>query len=387
MRNIDERLARTFSLASARHWRPLPAAIVAALSLVAASCGGSSGTATAEAADDVGIQEAWGDYVSPIQQFLGEDGFVGFGNDDELAQLERQAEEQIVACMKAEGFEYIPADHGISQAISGDEDLPYGSRAWTEVYGFGVTTQRFPESSVSPEAVGFPDEMIGDYSEEDDPNAAYLDSLSDSEREAYNAALWGDDIMFEEPPDEESSEVTTMDEYEPSGCQAIAYEEAFGGGGGGGFYEAFGDEIQELYERMESDPRVTEAEQDIEACVSEQGLDYLSATDAWEYFEPKLQAFDQGPPEGSEDWTEDEWIEWQEAQGPTGVGPALTDEQKNELAELQTEEIEMALAAYDCGGSMVAMASLYQEVLTEYETEFLDTHADEIAQYEGSEGG
>ncbi len=276
--------------------------------------------------------------------------------------------------------------------IEENEELPYGSKEWVEKYGFGVTTQWYPESMVAPEAVGYPDEGVGGEMEtHEDPNAAYLDSLTESEQDAYYEALHGDEPEIDESMTEEEIDAAYED-YEPTGCYNTAWEEAFGGGQDlNTFYNTYGDEIEDMYTRMEADPRIVEAEEQVRSCVEGEGVTYVSETDAYEYFEPKLAELDNTlyggeqaqvePPEGFEEWSaEDQDAWWEENYSE----PEVTSEQKAQLAELQKEEIDAAVANYNCGGGYQQQAKLYQEVMTDYENEFLETHADDLAQYEGS---
>ena len=139
--------------------------------------------------------------------------------------MRREAERLTATCMREQGFEYTPQDVDNGSFFGGiGDDLPYFSDEWVEKYGFGITTQSFPQSQVG-DLVGYNDErgILNGSEIPQDPNQEYLETLSEGEREAYEAALWG------LPPDFGEGEPTEEDfaNFEPSGCQFEAFDEAF----------------------------------------------------------------------------------------------------------------------------------------------------------------
>lgn len=103
-------------------------------------------------------------------------------------------QEKIAACMKTAGFQYIPVP-----VAAADPAAPiYGDRAWTEKHGYGISESDLATSVESKQ----------------DPNTALTKKMTDSERTAYNAALYG------------NSGVVTL----PNGDSAVSV----GQGGGGG---------------------------------------------------------------------------------------------------------------------------------------------------------
>ncbi len=60
----------------------------------------------------------------------------------------------------------------------------------------------------------------------------------------------------------------------------------------------------------------------------------------------------------------------------------LDDEGRAELAVLQAEEIAIAVATDECGGSQAELSALDREIRSEYEQRFLDENADRVSAFE-----
>ncbi len=359
----------------------------AAVALFAAGCGASdSASPDSGEAEEIAAET----YESPIAEFLGFDVDQDWNSDEsqaEWAEQERQIQEAVVACMAAEGFEYTPEDS--SQFIVFDEDseeLEWGTREWTEKYGFGNSTQWFSQSEVGPDLVGY-DDLDGSGEEYVDPNGDYLETLSGAEQDAFYEALHGVQPEFDETLSDEEQQAV-WENYEPTGCYATAYE-ATADGAEAQFYDEFSDDLNDLYERIDSDPRVQQLRDEAEACIVGKGFEYYDDEELWEYSETQLEGI-------GHDWESDPF------EG-TGLDPEtmsdkeldlfyselnqLSDEDREQLAEVQAAEIEMALVYLDCGAGWRASEAIYNEVRIELEEEFLAANADRIAEYEGSAGG
>lgn len=162
--------------------------------------------------------------------------------NDYYSELYAQAEEQIVLCMAAQGFQYLPFDH--SQIDLGAEPITE-TLEYAEEHGFGIAT-------LDP-AADVPEGMI---SELEDPNTDYISSLSDREREAYFNALAG--------PGNESA---------ADSCQGKAFDQAFP------FiavFEEFGYDDGEVRDFVDADPRVVEEQSQWNLCMAEAGYAYIN---------------------------------------------------------------------------------------------------------------
>ncbi len=370
-------------------------AALAAFTLLTAACGGGSTTSASSAADE-GI-ESFDDleWESPIAEFLGQDTSFDFNSDEAQAEFTAQAteaEEQIAACMRAEGFEYIPVDQGQFAFFGGDsEELPYFSTEWIAKYGFGITTQRFAQSEVGPDLVGYDDSQFdaADEAMPEDPNQTYVESLSETEQTAYFEALYGDEPDLPEDATEADYEAA-YENWEPSGCANEAWEDiGFGGGDEMNFYEEFGDDLDALYERIEADPRVAEHNDEVAACVADKGLVYAGMEDLYERWESQLSEL-QGGGFGP---MMDEEIDFESMSDEeldaffADQSFELSDEDKATLGELQAEEIELANTVVECGGGPLNDEVVLGDIRVEYEREFLETNADRLSGFEGSDSG
>ena len=356
-------------------------ALAAALALLAAACGSPD---TTEAG-------------SPLAEFLGQDLFGADGFDEAaFAEEQRQREEAIAACMADQGFEYIPRDTSAFAAAVRPDDIEFDSREYAETYGFGITTERYSQEEVGPELVGhrfaaFEEAM------EDDPNADIVEAMDDGTREAYYAALYGDEDLFgdfdpETMTDEELEELESSFTFEPQGCDG----EAWADNANNDFFQEFDEELTELYRAVEDDPRLQQRQDEVSECVAEEGFEFSGLdedgyTALYTRFEEDLNRIEEmigGFP--GEDLTDEDFatMSEEELEAIFNAPREFTPEARELLGELQRQETELAVAVYDCGGSFGANEDLFREVSAEYEQRFLDEHADRLAQYraDGSDG-
>ncbi|MGF1599917.1 MAG: hypothetical protein ACFCVK_23910 [Acidimicrobiales bacterium] len=350
-------------------------ALVSVVALAVSACGGS---------DDVEAGSGEG-LSSPIAEFLGQEQY-SFGGDNEAAEQrfiedERARQELIAACMREQGFEYTPVDPAETIFFGPGGEDEWGSEEWVAEYGFGYTTQWFSQSEVGPELVGYDDAQMQEQ-EVNDPNQEAIDAMSESEQEAYYAALYGDPDdfpAFDESMTEEEIEAQMEGfEFEPSGCQG----EAFAEDETSAFYQEFNDEISEMYERIESDPRIIEAQQEVASCVTDKGFDFTDEQAFYEEIEGELMAIDQRVNESMPTFSDEEMADMTpEQMDELFSGRTLTDEDKADLAELQAREIDVAVAVHECGGGFGNQQQMLMEVVAEYEQLFLEDNADAVAKY------
>lgn len=375
-------------------------AILFAVALGATACGDSGETTAAGASAEDGPQSYEDiEYESPLMDFLGVDTSTDFNSDESQAQFAEETtkiEESIAQCMREQGFEYTPLDQSaFTTFATGDDDLPWGSRAWTEKYGYGITTQRFSQTQVGPDLVGWNDEQAAAFEEsgDTDPNQAYVESLAPADQDAYYEALWGNEPELEPDATEEEWEEAYAN-FEPTGCQAEAWEasDTFGGPEQD-FYMEFGDEIDDLYERLEADPRVADHISEVTSCMAERGLDYSTNNMEELYDKYETAMADIGPNMfgdplieaglDPEDMTPEEIDEFYEST----FDAELSDGDKELLGQLQAEEIEHAIATWDCNGSDLQLEVLFSEIRIEYENDFLAENADRLSEFEATAEG
>ena len=129
-----------------------------------------------EAGDDPAVEEDETPVAesSPIGAFFADGG----GFDAALADYTARVNERIVVCMANQGFEFIPDSTGAGPGGGGAAQQArseLSERAWTEQWGFGISTsfESFASGITS------------------NPNFALVAALSPAEREIWTDTLFG----------------------------------------------------------------------------------------------------------------------------------------------------------------------------------------------------
>ena len=193
--------------------RLLVTAVAAALTLT--GCGVVPGTGEAK----LTYQD------SPLSKYLESVFSGGLGPDatdqerqEYYNEQNRKTEELVAQCMTKQGFEYVPNTQNGSITINSDTDDMWrpDDRDWVEKWGYGAVNNpwREQEETPGPEATEPPP----------DPNQAYIDSLSEAEREAFYEALWG---KQEVDPDADPDAPQEWS-WENGGCYGWAQHEVQG---------------------------------------------------------------------------------------------------------------------------------------------------------------
>ncbi|WP_459643842.1 hypothetical protein [Kineococcus sp. NUM-3379] len=299
---------------------------------VLTACSGSPGTAgTAEPAREL-----------PLEQYFDSVYGGGLGEEEREKQLAERVErsEGIVAqCMKEQGFEYTPnttATEGGDSSEAWDLD----SRKWVSQYGYGVVEQPGQAEAETGSAA------------EEDPNAAYVASLPESEQAAYREALAGPEPTEEEQAALESGEGEWN--WEDAGCSGKAAHESMGE-----FplesdeYEGLNDAITKFFEDQATWPELAELDASWSTCMAEAGHPGFTAQQ-----DAQMSV-----------WNEQG--ELQGADGPDGEpDPAA-------LEALGKKEVELALADLDCR-QRTDYKSKFEDVSFEKQQQFVDDHRTEL---------
>jgi len=294
--------------------------VVLAAALFVAACGGSDDTAT-----EISLDYA----ESPINDLLGIDIEV---RDGDLIALEHNAEVGVAECMKAAGFEYRPVDFS-EQFGGGPGEVDTDSREFAELSGYGISTR--PLSAFDPAELA-------------DPNDDIRAGLSTAELEAYQQALYGN-----APPDGEPISLADQD-----GCVAESYATLYEAEGQlqnvGQFFSDFADELTALEERLRSDPRFIELEEQWSACMNDQGYSVATREDIFVELQARMaEVGDPGIEPG-----EDPPVDWQEA-----------------ADEVSAWERGAAVADWDC---TTVVEDEMRALRYGYEALFLDENSDRL---------
>jgi hypothetical protein len=343
--------------------------------LLVAACGGG-GAADPEA---TGTDEEATEESSSEGETMAD--FFGYGTEDPEAQeaeyreQEARIQESIRQCMAEAGFEYQPVLPPEGSFMVGEE---WDEEEYVRTQGFGITTWYGNEELNEP----------GPEVEWIDPNQEMLEGMSESESTAWYEALYGTPEQQEEGSKtvvdpETGEEYMEMTGYGP-GCSGEAYEAEYGSmEDTNALWEELQTEMDAMYQQVQADPRIVELDQEWAACMAERGFEYESMTAMQESIYPDFQArFEEivGPNGGYADpfegWTQEEIDAFFEEKSQEEIDAFFASAQAESeqsidmeaLGALQQEEIDLALADFECRGDYY---EVYQEVSAEYEGDFI----------------
>jgi len=325
---------------ASRRWRVTLGAGACVLGLLLSACGEEDGESDGGGGSPHG----------PLAEFLG--WSADFSAPEEMAERESRrqyrVEELVAECMAGHGFEYLPQRPDDRSATTNEEYdrimvlQREDPERFAKEYGYGMTTM--------PEIGG----SAGVY---EDPNWEIRESLSPEEREAYDRALWG------EWPEVQDGEAAT--EPENPGCYSQASDQVYGSGADYERWESINQQINELYERIESDPRVLAATEARSECMAEAG--FPGMTEIYS---------------GSETVSERRAAMTREGDSLAGESPLSTappEPDAQRLAELQEFERTIGYADYRCRREHYD--PVRSQVRDEFETEFIEAHRAELEAY------
>ena len=338
---------------------------------------GPAGSDTAEPDD--------GEDASPLAEFLGGQGPFVSGQAgggmvmradaaSELSEEDRQkmrdVQDLVASCMNDAGFEYVPVSSDAEGPAEFEDAFALDPDEFAEQYGYGISTMALegPESD-----------------QPTDPNQEIREGLSAAAQEAYDKALWGDmagssgpnGVTIAKPRPGAAPEGSTSTQASESGCQTKAAEEIYGkadevAGPDLSAFDGLFDDLGALYERVNNDPRVIEAQRAWADCMAAAGFgDFGAPDEAREsVFSRMNELYGDGDGDDAEDGGSGQSIRI--GGGPKDIDPA-------ELEEVRTYELDVAGADHDC--QQDGYADLLQDVSFELETQFVEEHRAELERY------
>lgn len=334
----------------------------AAVVLTLAACGGG-GERPDRPMPDLDSTPEFG----PIEQ-LWQDAYADV-DADEASDKQMRVEELVAQCMAGEGFEYTPVDYGAAgtelpmPTTDDGETLASGTLEYAQQYGYGITTNPWAGSG-APDPAATAQAWV-------DPNQEYLDSMTESEMAAYQAALYGEEPSFTDDEDWDNWHPT----WEEQGCYGFANHEVYGDQmGNGGDDNEWADleaEVDTLWASVETDPRVAEATESWASCMSDAGHPGLTAVhDAEDSISSAVNAvYDDDDPHADLD------------DDPTPEDVAAADAALQEsIAEITPQEISLAVADYTCRDE-VDYDRIRHAVSVDLQQEFYDAHKVELETY------
>jgi hypothetical protein len=250
-----------------------------------------------------------------------EDAYIG---RDASARAQREVENNIASCMKAQGFDYTPVDPTAQQqALTGKANL--SEEEYTEQFGYGIST------------------LFGKGNAQADPNERLRASLSGADRTAYDRALFG-----ENPGVTFSEAVDSGDFSELGGCTRQATEAVYGGSAA---LSSLVEKFDELDERIIQDQRMVKATEKWSACMLEKGYRYEEPDEIDSDIEERFKSI-----------------------VGTGTRPGATTAEQGTsydsaaLTQLQADEVKIAQADRDCEKKEIAPVE--EVVRPQYEKTF-----------------
>ena len=367
-----------------RKWMT-PTALAA---FVIAACGGGG------AADPEGTGTTADDGVETMADFF------GYGTDDpEAAEAEYRAQEAriqeaIRACMAKAGFEYQPMVPPEDSFMVGED---WDEEEWVRTQGFGISTWYGNEEDTTSDVPERAEEWV-------DPNQEMLDAMSESEQTAWYEALYGTEEENMEGAtteiDPETGEEYTMTTGYGAGCNGEAYEAEYGETAATDeLWQEINPAMEAMYQQVQADPRIVELDQEWSACMADAGYEYESMSAMQEAVYTDFQArFDEivGPNGGFADpfadWTQAEIDAFFEEKSQEEIDAFFAEAEQasrenvdmEALAALQQEEIDLAVADFECRGDYY---EVFQEVSEEYEADFVAANREILEQIRDAQGG
>lgn len=271
------------------------------------------------------------------------------------AQAQARVEELIAECMAEQGFEYVPrtAAGPMPQAATAVEDDGLDPIEYAQQWGYAITTgppDEGPGPSPSPEVV--------------DPNEELRAGMTETERTAYDTALWGVPL---DPADGEEYVEPTGDQR---GCHTVANDAVYGSGveEDDPFADLM-DEMSRMWESVGTDDRVLAAQAEWAACMTDAGHPGLASVGDGEKV-----VLDLVQPILDEVWAT---VPEDAAEEERRAAQALIDER---TAAITPQEIEIAVADMTCR-EQVRYEDVYAEVDRDLQQQFYDAHRAELEQW------
>ncbi|AXH34265.1 hypothetical protein DVJ78_01445 [Humibacter sp. BT305] len=272
----------------------------------------------------------------PLQDYL--DRIQVMPSEDEQRETNAEIEEVTARCMTELGFEYQPSADSGGFIVADAGQLDPTSPEFMRTYGYGVSTNPW-----------------GDPGEYEDPNQEYRDSLSDSQLDAYQDALYGD------PVDVDGSDTGGTWDWTKSGCSGRAFHEVLGDDSGFDDPEvtAVAQAQSTIQTEAAESPAVKETLATWADCMGSAGYDVKTKDEPRAAIQREMDALWAELPDGS---TED----------PASIAPDPT-----KLSDLQAKEVATATADADCSEQSGYDTALAEEV-QQREAAYVAEHRDEL---------
>ncbi|MDP9495953.1 MAG: hypothetical protein M3P87_12025 [Actinomycetota bacterium] len=361
------------------------------VSLVIAACGGGG----------AGVEEETGS-SEPETSESGDEtmaDFFGYGSTDdpEAQQAEFQAQEariqeSIRQCMAGSGFEYQPILPPQGSFVVYDET---NEEERVRTQGFGITTWYGNEETTDTTSMA--EEWV-------DPNQEMLEAMSQSEQDAWYAALYGTQEEQMEGShtevDPETGEEYVMTEGYGAGCQGEAYEAEYGEmNNTEDLWAEINPAMEAMYQQVQADPRIVEMDQGWSTCMAAAGYEFESpmkmGETVYEDFQTRFDAIvgaNGGYADPFEGWSQEEIEAFMAEKTEEELNAFFQEAEQSAreaidmdaVAAIQQEEIDLAVADFEC---REGYNETYQAVSEEYEADFIAANREVLEQIRDAQGG
>ncbi|WP_166984862.1 hypothetical protein [Canibacter zhoujuaniae] len=323
--------------------RALPTiAILASSLLVLSGCGSQN---NASSAADLDYDKL------PLNQFFNEIYSANDYDADKAYETLVKAEEKIASCMQDQGWDYTPnppkREDFSDDYSSSDDDLSYDSREYAEKHGYGIT--EVPG--------GLNDEDI-DGAQQVDPNQDYVNSLSDSERDAYYESLQGPSLTEEQMAAIEAGEAS-WDDYDQGCYGSIRHDEMSQDPIGAlqddpeikDLLEKIGELANSEYDKTHADYPFHDLDRELSDCLAKAdvGLDNLGDQSAQDIL----------------------WEEYNELAAASDDSGETSSASPEELEAFKKREREVAVAEWDCK-EKIGYHKKHYDITFERQTQFVN---------------
>lgn len=297
-------------------------------------------------------------FTMPLDPYRAVTGSLASLDAEKIAADLTREDELRAQCMREQGFEYFytPAtaeevlrELGRSRQAAPTTWDEYGTVTFAKKYGYGSV--HYPD--VEEQSV--PDVEVP---QGPDPETEYLESLSESDRQAWDAALYGDP---ESRQPSENGETPDPDAWKTEGCRGWAEHEATGGK-----MKAIDDpEFAELIDAIfnatatpDNDEDLATLEKEWSQCMAADGFSFASRQDAAFTIEEEADAL----------WPRD----------ADGKLDANREPSEQELERFFTErEQPVAVADATCAEGM-DYKKRHSMILVAFEQRFIDEHKKQL---------
>jgi hypothetical protein len=329
--------------------------------------------------------------ISPLGELM------GWTNDSpEESRRKQLAVEQLVAeCMREEGWEYTPVDYGSMDRSEGSPDMDLqmnDPQAFGEKHGYGIVFyyELYEEENIGKNGGGAGPMATAVGRGPDDPNAEYVESLSTSEQEEYNASLYGKPIEASVDGGFGTAAGVAV-RPEDQGCYGRSSAEVYPQNDAANDPDVQ-ERMNDYWQNIEESPEMTAAYEAWAACMAEEvdlvgptGAKVANPNDMWTYLDGlKNEAMGLE----SEPMTEEEFDKGGEyytaSMDEDGNGVAWVGEptpiSEADLIELKATEIELWKFDHAC-----AEDARIGEIRMEAEQRFVDELRAEFPELAGDD--